>query len=50
MPKLPPLLGKILCWMGFHDFRIVSKTYGFGDDGVEKDVCRRCGVVVVKKG
>lgn len=49
MVKLPPLLGRFLCWLGFHDFRIVSKTFGFGTEGVEKDECRRCGVTVTRK-
>ena len=31
--KLPPLLGQLLCWLGFHDFP------------VEKDQCRRCGAI-----
>ena len=48
MNKLPPLLGQILCWFGFHDFRVISKTFGFGSGGVEKVECRRCGVVVTR--
>ena len=49
MFKLPPKLGRLLCWLGFHDFRVVSKTFGFGTDGVEKDVCRRCGLAITRK-
>ena len=43
MEKLPPLLGRILCWLGFHDFRVVNVTFEFGTDALEKDECRRCG-------
>jgi hypothetical protein len=49
MAHLPPLLGKILCWLGIHDFRVVNVTFGFGTDGVEKDECRRCGVTRIRK-
>lgn len=45
MIKLPPLLGRLLCWLGFHDYRVVDVTYEFGTDAVEKDECRRCGAV-----
>ena len=37
------LLGRFLCWLGFHDYRVVNVTYQFGTGGVEKDECRRCG-------
>ncbi len=43
MVKLPPLLGRFLCWLGFHDFRVVDVTFEFGTDAIEKDECRRCG-------
>jgi len=33
------LIGRILCWIGLHDYRV-----GFGSEDVEKDKCRRCGV------
>ena len=42
-PKLPPLLGLILCWLGFHDYRVIDVIFEFGSDPVEKDQCRRCG-------
>jgi hypothetical protein len=38
--KLPPLLGRFLCWLGFHDYRVVDVTFEFGTDAVEKDECR----------
>ncbi len=43
MVKLPAFLGQILCWLGFHDYRVVNVTYEFGADPVETDQCRRCG-------
>ena len=38
------LLGRLLCWLGFHDFRVVDVTFEFGTSGVERDRCQRCGV------
>jgi len=44
MSKLPPFFGQVLCWLGFHDFQVIERTFGFGDGGgVEKVECRRCG-------
>jgi hypothetical protein len=43
--KLPPWLGRLLCWLGFHDYRVVDVTFEFGSDPVEKDQCRRCGAI-----
>jgi hypothetical protein len=35
---------RLLCLLGFHDFRIVEAAMGFGPSGaVEKVECRRCG-------
>lgn len=49
MQDLPPQLGKLLCWLGFHDFRVLDKTFGFGDGGgVEKVECKRCGLVTTR--
>ena len=44
-PKLPPLLGRLLCWLGFHDYRVVDVTFEFASDPVEKDQCQRCGAI-----
>ncbi len=50
MLPLPPLLGCFLCWLGFHDFRVIDRTFGFGAGGeVEKVECRRCGVIVTRQ-
>ncbi len=38
------LFRPLLCFLGFHDFRVVEVTVGFGASGaVEKVECRRCG-------
>ena len=48
--KLRLLLGQVLCWLGFHDFRVVDVTFGFAaGDSVEKVECKRCGVVTTRR-
>ena len=38
------LYHRLACFLGFHDFRVVEVTVGFGASGaVEKVECRRCG-------
>ena len=38
------LFRRLLCFLGFHDFRVVEATMSFGPSGaVEKVECRRCG-------
>jgi hypothetical protein len=49
MDKLPSLLGRLLCRLGFHDFRVISKTFEFGTSGVEKNECRRCGIYMTRR-
>jgi hypothetical protein len=39
-----PLLGKILCWLGFHDFHIIKESFSFGGGGIETVECQRCGL------
>jgi len=44
------MLGKLCCWLGFHNFDIISVTFGFGDSGsIEKVQCRRCGFVTTRR-
>ena len=44
------VIGRLLCWLGFHNFRVVDVTLGFGEaGGVEKVECRRCGLVVTRQ-
>ncbi len=50
MQKLPPLLGRLLCWFGFHDFRVIDRAYEFGaGGGIEKVECRRCTVTMTRR-
>ena len=44
-PTIPPWLGRLLCWLGFHDYRVVDVVFEFASDPVEKDQCRRCGAI-----
>ncbi len=46
----PNLLGKVLCWLGIHDFRVINKSFEFRtDEGVELVECRRCGLRLTRK-
>ena len=48
---IPPLMGRLLCRIGWHDYRILEVTSGFGGGGsVEKRECRRCQFVSVRQG
>lgn len=43
--------GRLLCVVGWHDYVVVSRTFGFGPSGdVEKVECRRCGHVTARHG
>ncbi len=45
------LLGRILCWIGFHDFRVIDASFSFGQGGeVETVECRRCGYRLTRHG
>lgn len=48
--KLREYVGRLLCWLGVHDFRVVDVTFGFGASGnVERMECRRCGLVTTRQ-
>jgi hypothetical protein len=48
---VPAWLGRVLCWFGVHDFRLVECTIGFGRGGrVETVECRRCGFATTRQG
>jgi len=50
MPKLPALLGLLLCRFGIHEFRVVDKAFEFGaGGGTEKVECRRCGTTMTRR-
>jgi len=38
------LFGKVLCWLGFHDFHVIEGSFSFGGGGIETVECRRCGL------
>ena len=51
MARTSELLGKLLCWLGFHDFQLVSKSFEFRvGEAVEKVECRRCGCTATRQG
>ena len=44
------VIGPFLCWLGFHDFRVIDKSFDFGSGGgIEKVECRRCGMVMSRQ-
>ncbi len=46
---MPGILGRILCFFGWHDFEVVDATFGFGGGGnVRKVRCRRCGLTTTR--
>jgi len=50
MLKLTSLLYRVMCWLGFHDFRVIDRTFGFGAGGdVEKLQCKRCGIIIIRQ-
>ncbi len=50
MSELLIQLGRLLCWLGIHSFRVIDRTYGFGAGGdIEKVECRRCGIVMSRQ-
>lgn len=50
MSMFTPLLGRLLCWLGFHDFRVVDRAFEFGAGGaIEKVECKRCGVTMTRQ-
>jgi len=51
MSTLRSVFENLLCWLGFHDYRVIEKTFQFGEaSGIEKVECRRCGVIVTRQG
>jgi len=46
-----PWLGRFLCWLGLHEFRVVSRSFEFRTDAsVETVECRRCSMRMTRKG
>jgi hypothetical protein len=41
---MPTLLGRVLCFLGMHDYALIDASFSFGAPGsVSKLRCRRCG-------
>ena len=41
--------GRILCFLGFHDFKMIDASFSFGPGGsVSRVECRRCGYVTTR--
>ncbi len=51
MNKWLTYLGRILCFLGLHDFKVIEVTFGFGGGpAIEKVRCERCGLVTARQG
>ncbi len=49
--RWPKWLGRLLCRLGLHDFRVIDVTFGFGPSAkVEQVECRRCGLIGRRQG
>ncbi len=45
------MIGRLLCWLGFHDLRVINVTFGFAPgEAVETVECRRCGYRATRQG
>lgn len=48
--RLPASVGRLLCLVGFHDFRVLEVRFGFGQGNrIEKVECRRCGQLSTRR-
>ena len=51
MARTSELLGKLLCWLGFHDFHVTSRSFEFrAGAAVEKVECHRCNLKMTRQG
>jgi hypothetical protein len=49
--ELSVWIGRLLCLIGVHDYRIIEAVEAFGPAGnVQKVQCRRCGYVTTRRG
>jgi hypothetical protein len=49
--SLEATLGRLLCWLGLHDFETINAATSFEPDGaVETVKCRRCGYITMRSG
>ena len=48
--RLPVAIGRLLCLVGVHDFRVLEVRFGFGQGNrIEKVECRRCSLVSTRR-
>ncbi|MCK5362129.1 MAG: hypothetical protein KAR22_04130 [Gammaproteobacteria bacterium] len=48
--RLPAPVGRLLCILGFHDFRVLEVRFGFGQGNrIETVQCRRCARVSIRR-
>ena len=48
--RLPAAVGRLLCRLGLHAFRVLEVRFGFGQGNrIEKVECRRCGLVSTRR-
>ncbi len=46
---LAGIVGRLLCLLGIHDFKVIDATIGFGSAGGTSTVkCQRCGRIVTR--
>ena len=49
--SMPNWIGRLLCWFGSHDYRLIEVVVAFGASGqVQKVECRRCGYATTRSG
>jgi hypothetical protein len=43
---MPQVIGRILCFLGLHDYALIDATFSFGSSGgIRKLRCNRCGKI-----
>lgn len=48
--RLRRLVGRLLCFLGVHDYRVLEVRFGFGQGNcIEKVECRRCELVSTRR-
>jgi len=51
MPKFigPEIVGRVLCFLGLHEYELIDVTFGFGSSGsISKLRCCWCGKIKTK--
>jgi hypothetical protein len=48
--RLTGSVGRLLCVLGFHDYRVVEVRFGFGQGNrIEKVECQRCQLISTRR-